>query len=82
MTGRYFGHIQHIIQQAEQMVAGLLHVVEIFGCWAESGVLCSSVAMPSTPFRGVRISWLMRARKVSLARASSSTSRLACFRAR
>ena len=31
MTGRYFGHVQHIIQQAEQVVAGLLHSVEILG---------------------------------------------------
>jgi hypothetical protein len=31
-----------------------------------------SVAIPSTPFMGVRISWLMEARKEDLARVSAS----------
>ena len=38
-------------------------------CSGESGVSNSSVVMPSTPFIGVRISWLMRARNSLLARA-------------
>ena len=37
--------------------------------------------MPSTPFRGVRISWLMVARKVDLARLAASASSLAWTRA-
>ncbi len=41
-------------------------------CSADSGVSKSSVVMPSTPFIGVRISWLMRARNSLLARAPDS----------
>ena len=39
-------------------------------CSALSGVSNSSAVMPSTPFIGVRISWLMRARNSLLARAA------------
>ena len=41
-------------------------------CSGVSGVSNSSVVMPSTPFIGVRISWLMRARNSLLARAPDS----------
>ena len=39
-------------------------------------------AMPRTPFSGVRISWLMVARKALLARLAASAASLACIRSR
>ncbi|MOA40479.1 hypothetical protein D3C78_1623570 [compost metagenome] len=54
-------------------------------CWrcsAFSSVMPMSSSVPSTPYSGVRISWLMVARKVDFASLALSASRLACARAR
>ena len=45
-------------------------------CVADSAVRDSSSVMPTTPFIGVRSSWLMRSRKSLLARAASASCRL------
>ncbi len=45
-----------------------------------SGVIASSSSMPSTPFIGVRISWLTVARKVLLARLAASAASFAARR--
>ena len=52
-------------------------------CSSESGFSAIACAMPSTPFSGVRISWLMVARKSLLARLATSAARSAssCSRA-
>ena len=47
-------------------------------CSSSSGVSSSSSVVPITPFIGVRISWLMLARKSDLARLAASASSLAC----
>ena len=49
-------------------------------CSVLSGVASSSSVMPSTPFMGVRTSWLMLARNVDLARLASSATSCACRR--
>ena len=41
-------------------------------CTGDSTSAAMAWAMPSTPFKGVRISWLMVARKVLLVRLDSS----------
>ena len=46
-------------------------------CSAVSEVSRRSPVMPSTPFMGVRISWLIMARKSLLARAACSAATLA-----
>ena len=45
-------------------------------CVADSAVRVRSSVMPTTPFIGVRSSWLMRSRKSLFARAASSSWRL------
>ena len=47
-------------------------------CSGESSVSARSCAMPSTPFMGVRISWLMLARNALLLRLAFSAASLAC----
>ena len=47
-------------------------------CSGVSGVSSSSPVIPMTPFIGVRISWLMAARKSLLARLAASAASLAC----
>jgi len=49
----------------------------IFRCAASSAVWASTCVMPSTPFIGVRISWLIVARKVDLARLACSAAQRA-----
>ncbi|OFA05196.1 hypothetical protein JAB9_08720 [Janthinobacterium sp. HH107] len=51
-------------------------------CLGLSSVRCSNSVMPSTPFIGVRISWLILARNSDLARLAASASALACVSAR
>ena len=46
-------------------------------CRAESSVPCSSSDIPMTPFIGVRISWLMRARNSLFALLARSAASLA-----
>ena len=53
-------------------------MVRIESIWSSARPLCSSTSiMPMTPFMGVRISWLMVARKADLARLASSAPTLA-----
>ena len=47
-------------------------------CSAVRPVSSSRLVMPITAFMGVRISWLMLARKALLASVASSATRLAC----
>ena len=46
-------------------------------CWSFSGVSSSSSVRPSTPFIGVRISWLMLARNSDLAAFAFSAAAMA-----
>ena len=48
-------------------------------CSGDSGVLASRSAMPMIAFIGVRISWLMLARKSDLVRLALSAAALACL---
>src|SRR5437588_712398 len=48
-------------------------------CSRLSGVPRASAVMPRMPFMGVRISWLMLARKSLLARLAASAASLACI---
>ena len=47
-------------------------------CWSSSGPASTTSVRPSTPFIGVRISWLMWARKLLLARLAASAASRAC----
>ncbi len=49
-------------------------------CWASSGVPPSSASMPTTPFSGVRISWLMLARNSLLALLAATAAASAALR--
>ena len=51
-------------------------------CWGFRAVPSSRSAIPSTPFRGVRISWLITARNSDLARLAASAASLASRRTR
>ena len=51
-------------------------------CSSLSGVMASTSSVPSTPYRGVRISWLIVARKVDLASLALSACSLARARVR
>ena len=77
LAGLNFGEIEDVVDVAsEHFSGGLEHVDVACSCLVESSVWRSSSAMPRTPFKGVRISWLMLARKwllASLAARDSST---------
>ncbi|MCY1376470.1 hypothetical protein D9M69_639610 [compost metagenome] len=53
----------------------------ISACSGDSAVRDRASTMPITPFNGVRISWLMLARKSDLARLAASAAILASIRA-
>ena len=64
-------------------ISPLLRMVSAYErCSSDRSVISSSCVMPSTPFIGVRISWLTTARNSPLARSASSITPSACSRAR
>ena len=75
--GLDLGEVQDVIEDAEQRGrarANRLRELELPGC---SGVSSSSSVMPSTPFIGVRISWLMFARNSLFARFAAAAASFA-----
>ena len=67
LAGFDLGEIEDVVDEREQGVARFLHHAEEFPLFAESSVSSARSVMPMMPFIGVRISWLMCARKSLLA---------------
>jgi hypothetical protein len=63
--GRTFDtrEIEDIVDDLEQVLGGLRGQRGVLGLLVGHGVVSSSCSMPSTPFIGVRSSWLIMARK-------------------
>jgi hypothetical protein len=82
LAGIDLGEIEDFVDDAEQLVARgedlLEGVARLFGILV---IALADVGKPSTPFMGVRISWLMLARNSLRARARFSAATSACSRA-
>lgn len=67
--------VEHVVDQGQQVFAGAqnaLYTVNLLAAERLCGSLCSKREKPSTAFKGVRNSWLMRAMNSVLARLASS----------
>ena len=73
LAGLDLGEIEDVVDQREQRVARCLsRCSRNSRCSGDSGVSSASSVMPMMPFIGVRISWLMCARKSLFARFARS----------
>jgi hypothetical protein len=59
--------VEDVVDDAEQVAAGEFDLVELVFLLRAEAAAAQQVAMPRMPFIGVRISWLMLARKLLLA---------------
>ena len=66
------GQVQDVVDERQQRLPAVLRHVGVARCSGVRSVSSSSCTMPITPFMGVRISWLMLARKRLLARLAAS----------
>ena len=74
-AGLDLGEVEQVVDDAQQRLRGIRAWSRRSGAAVSSSPWCSSTSiMPSTPFIGVRISWLMVARKVDLAWVAASAS--------
>ena len=61
-------HLQHIVDEAEQMVGRHLHLLPVRGQQRDvARVRVVDLQQTDDPVQGVRMSWLMRERKLVLA---------------
>jgi hypothetical protein len=74
-AGLDLGVVEDVVDDGEEGVAAVADGAEYSRCSRVSSVLARSWAMPRTPFIGVRISWLMTARKALLAWLAASAAR-------
>ena len=78
LAGIDLGEIQDVVDDGQQRVARLDDDVGERLLLRVESDLASSSAMPSTPFIGVRISWLILARNSDLARSAASALQQRC----
>ena len=73
LAGLDLGEVEDLVDQQQQRVRGLVDGAEIgLLLGGRAWVSASRPAMPMMPFIGVRISWLIAARKRDLARSAAS----------
>ena len=77
LAGFDLGEVQNVVDDAQQGLGGGLHLVEVVACLGDRSVFRARWVMPRMAFMGVRISWLMLARKSDLARVAASAVSLA-----
>jgi hypothetical protein len=77
LAGLDLREVENVVDDRQQMLAGLIDGVGEARCCALSAVWRSSSVMPRMPFIGVRISWLIVARNSLFARLPASARSLA-----
>ena len=72
LAGLHFREVENIVDQVQQIDSVALKHVDILFCSAVRGLEERTSAIPMIEFSGVRISWVIVARKSLLARVARS----------